>query len=207
MDNWKTEIHFKETPVVNRVDGHKTNSEISGDKVTPKAKNDMNISEITAGGNNKEIRKRESKKHYVRETYRQGDIVVIDFGQSSDRRSLSGRRPCVLVSRNEVIRNAGQIQVIPLYRSEPGKPKEDRQHENDVAAIPRLYGMKNIFISKKVCSGLHYDMYLQPVSVQLVSKHRIQRKIGRIRENVVICEIVDSIWNAIGRELTEKGAN
>lgn len=202
MQNWKTEIHFKETPIANDTDGKETNTEISGDKVTEKATGNAKTSELSTERNNKKDKKCEPKKRFVRDTYRQGDVVVIDFGQPFDSLAPRSKRPCVIISRDEIVKKSSQILVIPLYRSEPGKNKEVEKHENDVAEIPRLYGVQNIFISKKVCSGLHYDMYLQPVSVQLISKFRIQRKIGRIRENVVICEIVNSVWNAISRDFT-----
>ena len=187
MKNWRTEIHFKETSDNKACESREENKSVSSDC------------------KNKNLKKANERKHCLRDTYRQGDIVIIDFGKSCDRGAPSGKRPGVIISKDDIIKNSGQIQVIPLYRSEPGKPKEDENHKNDLNEIPKLYGVKNILISKKLCNGLHYDMYLQPVSVQSVSKFRIQRKVGRIREKVVLCEIANSIWNAIGREFTEKG--
>ena len=114
MENWKTEIHFKETPIVNETDNLEIKTVMSGNNnATGKDTWDVKTAELSSG---KKSKKSKHRKHIIKDTYRQGDVVVIDFGQPSDSRAPKGKRPCVIIFRDEIIKKSERILVIPLYR-------------------------------------------------------------------------------------------
>ena len=59
-------------------------------------------------------------QRFVRNTVRQGDVVLVNFGRrSKGSRSLSGNRPVYVLSRQMKDAYGSAVLVIPLFRQEP----------------------------------------------------------------------------------------
>ena len=114
-------------------------------------------------------------KRRVRVTMiQQGDILLVDFG----RRMGSGRfRPVFVMSGNEVTRGKGRILGIPLYRKESvSTPDED------------------VLIRTIDCNSLRYDQYAQVAQMQGISRFRIVRRIGHVKEKKKLDELKYALW-------------
>ena len=101
-----------------------------------------------------------------------GDILLINFGKSTSRSRVDGRRLAYVIGREDITSRDHHVMVIPVFR-QPSRHSES----ND------------IIIRKNDCNGLRYN-------VQKIDRYRVERLIGHVSKQ----NIRDEITRALIRE-------
>lgn len=107
----------------------------------------------------------------------QGDVVLINFGKNSSVCRNGGSRPCVVLSNDLAIDKESKFFVVPLYR-QPSK----------------TVSVEDILIRPIDCRGLRYEEYAGAINMVQVTKNRIGKKIGHIKNETVLKEILVAFW-------------
>lgn len=124
------------------------------------------------------------ERHYTKYlTICQGDVVLINFGKGASGCRASGTRPCVVVSNDVSIKAEGGFFAVPLYRN----PSKSVNRED-------------VLIRPADCRGLRYEEYAQPMNMVLCRKCRVVRKIGHIKNDTIVKEIANSLWDLVGQD-------
>lgn len=127
--------------------------------------------------------KQDNKKSYKKWTnLQQGDVVLADYGKLSIGGRNSGLRPSVVVSNAKALKEDRQIYVIPLFRKQS-----------------KTFASEDILIKQIDCNGLRYDEYAQAKQMQVLPRYRIVRRIGHIRNESILFELSNAIWDSIER--------
>ena len=122
-------------------------------------------------------------QRFVRFTVRQGDIVLVNFGNGSKgSRNLCGNRPVYVLSRQIKEEYGSAVLVIPLFR------QESREGVG-----------KDVEITPAVCMGLRYSEYAQPMNLKKIRRNQIVRKIGHVQDETVHDNLLSSMWNQIDK--------
>ena len=108
-----------------------------------------------------------------------GDILLINFGKSTSRSRVDGRRLAYVIGREDITSRDHHVMVIPVFR-QPSRHSES----ND------------IIIRKNDCNGLRYNQYANPCNVQKIDRYRVERLIGHVSNQ----SIRDDITRALIRE-------
>lgn len=114
----------------------------------------------------------------------QGDVILAYYDRINAGKRNGVIRPSVVVSNNTSLQKEIMINVIPLYRT-PSK----------------AFQAEDILIRPFDCRGLRYEEYAQPRQMQALHRSKVIKRIGRIRNDSVLYQIVDAVWNSIGVEL------
>lgn len=109
-------------------------------------------------------------------SFKQGDILLVDFGRNESGSRIGSRRPSIVVSNTEILKNENILFVVPLYR----QPS-------------RGFMCGDIVIEPKDCRGLRYVQYLQPMQVKAIKKCRVVRAIGYIKNDDLKRNIVATV--------------
>ena len=127
-------------------------------------------------------------QRFVRNTVRQGDVVLVNFGRGSKgSRSLCGNRPVYVLSRQLKDEYGSAVLVIPLFRQES-----------------REGAGKDVEITPAVCKGLRYSEYAQPMNLEKIRRNQIVRRIGHVKDGTVHDSLLSSMWNQIDK--SEEGS-
>lgn len=108
-----------------------------------------------------------------------GDILLINFGKSTSRSRVDGRRLAYVIGREDISSRDHHVMVIPVFR-QPSKHSE----------------ADDILIKKNDCKGLRYTQYANPSNVQKIDRYRVERLIGHVQNQ----NIRDEITRALIRE-------
>ncbi len=92
------------------------------------------------------------------------DILVIDFGSSSIKSHVTGRRPAIVVNVDDPKASNAHLLVIPIFRSPSYRG-----------------GDTDIVINPAYCNGLRYTEYANASNIQLVERYRVRKKIGHMK--------------------------
>lgn len=122
-------------------------------------------------------------QRFVRNTVKQGDVVLVNFGRGSkESRSLSGNKPVYVLSRQMKDEYGSAVLVIPLFRQES-----------------RDGVRKDVEITPAVCKGLRYSEYAQPMNLKKIRRNQIVRRIGHVQDETVHDNLLSSMWNQIDK--------
>ncbi|MBR6223859.1 MAG: type II toxin-antitoxin system PemK/MazF family toxin [Lachnospiraceae bacterium] len=113
----------------------------------------------------------------------QGDVLLVNFGKNSSVCRNGGSRPCVVLSNDSSIDKGSKFFVVPLYR-QPSK----------TACV------EDILIRPIDCRGLRYDEYAGAINMVQVTKNRVSKKIGHIKNESVVKEILTAVWALVEGE-------
>lgn len=124
-----------------------------------------------------------TNNYYVCSTLKQGDVILVNFGgRSEGSRNLYGKRPAYVLSNNAGDKTVGAVMVVPMFRD---KSRDSYAYDVEIRPID--------------CPGLRYSEYAQAVNIQKVRKHQIIKRIGRVKNDSIHVELLDSMWEQVER--------
>lgn len=113
--------------------------------------------------------------------FRQGDILLVDFGMETVGNGRKGRmRPAMIVGNSKIMNTGSILLVVPLYR----QPSRDCK-------------LGDFFLKPASCSGLRYAEYMQPLHVMPVRKVQVVRRIGQLTDTDLKKAILDAMQNIL----------
>ena len=113
--------------------------------------------------------------------FRQGDILLVDFGTEAVGNRRGGRmRPAMIVGNSKTMNTGSLLLVVPLYR----QPSRDCQSGD-------------FFLKPASCRGLRYAEYMQPLHVMPVRKVQVVRRIGQLTDTDLKKAILDAMQNML----------
>ncbi|MBR1598270.1 MAG: type II toxin-antitoxin system PemK/MazF family toxin [Lachnospiraceae bacterium] len=125
-----------------------------------------------------------TNNHYVCSTLKQGDIILVNFGNRCEgSRNLYGKRPVYVLSNNADDKSVGVLMVVPMFRT---KSRDNAGNDVEIRPID--------------CPGLRYPEYAQTVNIQKIRKHQIIKRIGRVKNGAVHSELLASMWEQVGQK-------
>ncbi len=110
-----------------------------------------------------------------------GDIVMINYGHSSCRSRIDGKKLSYVAGQNGITNRDHNLMVIPIFRT------ETRHSET-----------KDIKITKRDCSELRRSQYLNPRNIQKIDRCRVESVIGFVNNQ----ELRDEITRALIKEVS-----
>lgn len=109
-----------------------------------------------------------------------GDILLINFGKSTSRSRVDGRKLAYVVGKEDIAARDHNLMVIPVFR-------QPSRHSNS----------EDIKIRKNNCDGLRYSQYVNVSNIQKIERYRVERLIGHVKTP----EIRDLITKSLIREV------
>ncbi|MCR4837567.1 MAG: type II toxin-antitoxin system PemK/MazF family toxin [Eubacterium sp.] len=123
-----------------------------------------------------------NNKNTRRNSVRQGDIVLVNYGRSAGSKA-DEIRPSLVISNDMILGSERMIAVIPLFR----QPS-------------RACRLDDISLNQDDCKGLKYTMYVQVLYSRMVNAYQMLEVFGHVEDEELLNSILAAVVSTISRQ-------